>query len=309
MVPLLIVERGRITHFEMFEIDDVDTALARFAELRPDPLRIPPNAATRANERRRTALETRDWAALDALCAPDLVFEDRRRLVRTRGGRDMFLASGRHVGEAGTRIEITALAIAGDRLALSRARWHGDALSPDFEMEALGVTEVDAEGRLAAVVTFDPDDRRAASRELLERYARSEEAQGAPAAPFELRRAVIDHDLDRVRAVLPDEFVFHDHRRTGPGRIEGAENYICWLASLLERSPDAIVEPMYTVAKSEQAVLDVGHTFGTLADGGAFEFVWALLALFRDGELVGLELFEIEDLDVAWARFDALPRL
>src|SRR5207245_5637918 len=103
-----------------------------------------------------------------------------------------------------------------------------------------------------------------------------------------------------------DDFVFHDHRRTGPGWIEGADNYISWLATLFEQSTDAIIESMYPVAMSEHGALDIGHTFGTLADGGAFEFVWVRLGLFRDGRLVGGELFELEDLDVARARFEEL---
>ena len=37
-----------MTQLEVFEPDAADAALARFAELRPDPLRIPPNAVTRA---------------------------------------------------------------------------------------------------------------------------------------------------------------------------------------------------------------------------------------------------------------------
>ncbi|MGH7899797.1 MAG: hypothetical protein ACREQQ_17710, partial [Candidatus Binatia bacterium] len=92
------------------------------------------------------------------------------------------------------------------------------------EAETLVVTEVDADGRALAIIQFDPDNRRAASAELVDRHARGEGARSAPAAVFEMSRAVIDHDLDRVRAVLPDDFVFHDHRRTGPGRIEGADN-------------------------------------------------------------------------------------
>jgi hypothetical protein len=38
-VVVQIVARGRITRIESFEIEDVDAALARFAELKPDPLR------------------------------------------------------------------------------------------------------------------------------------------------------------------------------------------------------------------------------------------------------------------------------
>jgi hypothetical protein len=66
----------------LFEPEDVDAALARFAELRPDPLRIPPNAATRANDRWWDCIQRQDWEALRSLCAP-IVWEDRRRLIRT----------------------------------------------------------------------------------------------------------------------------------------------------------------------------------------------------------------------------------
>src|SRR5262249_25001652 len=102
-IHVFAVERDRITRHEVFEPEDVDAALARFAELRPDPLRIPPNAAARASERHSRALETRDWAAVEALCAPTLEFDDRRKAALTAGGRDMFIASSRLIGGAGTR--------------------------------------------------------------------------------------------------------------------------------------------------------------------------------------------------------------
>ena len=58
------------------------------------------------------------------------------------------------------------LATAGDRLALSRRSSGGGSDAVPFEVEVLDVIEVDAEGRLVALVAFDPDDRRAASVEM-----------------------------------------------------------------------------------------------------------------------------------------------
>src|SRR5262249_61008996 len=91
-VAVAIVAHGRITRLELFEPEHVDTALARFAELRPDPVRIPPNAATRACDRLHEAGETQDWDALRALCAPTLVYDDRRRGLRNTGDGEMWLA-------------------------------------------------------------------------------------------------------------------------------------------------------------------------------------------------------------------------
>jgi hypothetical protein len=54
------------------------------------------------------------------------------------------------------------------------------------------------------------------------------------------------------------------------------------------------------------ASLYVGHTFGTLPEGGAFESPFVCLWLYRDGRVVGCELFEPENLDRARARFEEL---
>jgi hypothetical protein len=135
-ISVFSVERGRITRYEVFEPEDVDAALARFVELRPDPLRIPPNAATRASDRHQQALETRDWGALDALCAPTLEFDDRRRSVLITGDRDMFIASGRLIG--GPELNGAYLPLHGRRSsALEHVRWIGADHRVPFEMDNL----------------------------------------------------------------------------------------------------------------------------------------------------------------------------
>ena len=304
MVGVWTVAGGRITRLEIFETEDVDAALARFEELRPDPLRIPPNAATRASDRHQRATQTRDWAALDALCAPTLEFDDRRRAALTTGGRDMFIASSRLSGGAGTRTERTVLATAGDRLALEHVRWIGADDAVPFEAESLSLTEVDADGRIVAVIGFDPDDRRAASLELVERWIRGEGRWAS--GVLEFRRALITRDLERCRAALPDDFVFHDHRRIGAGRLETADAYVAWVGALFAESPDAIFEPIYDLARAEHGILSVGHVFGTLAEGGPFEAVSVQILHLDCGRPVAAEVFELEDLDAAQTRFEEL---
>ena len=177
---------------------------------------------------------------------------------------------------------------------------------PELEIEHLLVTEVDAEGRLVALIMFDPDDRRAASAEMLERYARSDAAHGIPAGLFEKGRALNTRDLDRLRAALSDDYVVNDHRRTGIGRLESAGRYVASVAALFEQTSELTVEILYVVAAEKHGHLAMTHTFGTLADGGEFELVYVWLELFRRGRVVGQELFEPEDLDVARARFEEL---
>jgi class 3 adenylate cyclase/tetratricopeptide (TPR) repeat protein len=316
---------GRIRSLDFYNPEQIDEARARFAEFgNPaespvaqgrtgegavrDPLRIPPNAATRAADRFWEIRTGEDWEALTALCSPSLVYEDRRRMNLFSGGRDMLIASARWTRSQGVQGTSTLLATAGDRLAL----WHIHGRSardwPNFEIDFLTLHEVDAEGRLAAWINFDLDDRRAASAEMHERFARSDAARSIPAAWFELTR-VISRDLKRVRAALPDGFIFHDHRRTGLGRIEGADNYIASLAAVLEQAPDVIFEPLYLVATGKYGSVWMCHRFGNFAEalgGGEFETVLAVLARYDGERLVALELFEPEDLHVAKARFAEL---
>ena len=305
---VIIVRRGLTSRIEMFELDAVDAALARLAELRPDLLGIPPNAATRANDRFRAHCRAGDWQRLRAHYHPACVFENRRRLLRTSGGIEMAIANARHLWEPGVDAERTVLATAGDRLVLEHWRFTGrehDVLL--WERESLTVLEVDAEGRSVAVIIFDVEDRAAASDELAERYARMTLPPAVAQRAVEVIRARRSRDLARIRASLPDDFYFDDHRRTGFGRLEGPDAYVASLAAVFEQSPDAILgEPLHYLAEEHYGALYVGHNFGTLNEGGEFETVFVAIMLFGSGGFVGAELFELEDLDRARARFEEL---
>ena len=296
-------ESGKVRRIDHYELDQLDAARARFDALRPDPLRIPPNAATRTDERMGAALAARDLEAVAALCAPELVFDDRRRLNRLRGDRELFLAANRLM--AGNRASRTVLATMGERLALSRVVWLGSDAIP-LEVEVLDVVEVDGEGRLVALVAFDPGDRRAASAEMTERYHRGEGARPESPAFLEFIRAMNTHDAVAARAALPDEFAFSDHRRTGFGRLGNADDYVASLSALWAQSDDAILETLYYVAVEEHASLSVARWFGTLPSGGEFESIFIRLGLFQGSRFTGAETFELEDLDLARARFEAL---
>jgi tetratricopeptide (TPR) repeat protein len=345
-IPLVVVSQfapmpdGRIARWDVYDLDDLETARALYLQLRtespariespttgmlsdplavparpsataaarylrPDPLRIPPNAATRASAVLGQCYATEDWERMRALCAP-IVWEDRRRLARTIGDVDLVVENARIVASSQPRLSTTTLATAGDRLALQRLDWSGVADGGAWEMEMLEVMEVDSHGRVVAAIEFDADDRRAASLELLERYARSDAARWWPASVIEVTRAIYDHDLDRIRSALPDDFFVHDHRRTGIGRIEGADDYIASIAAVYEQSPDAIPVTLYNLIEAKHGSLNVGGAVGRLTDGGEFELVFVRLLLFQDDRFVGFEMFEPEDLDVARARFEAL---
>jgi hypothetical protein len=232
--------------------------------------------------------------------------DDRRRGMRMTGDRTTFIATHQDIGGLNARSIRTVLATAGDRLVLEHVVWAGPGDEPAFEVAALQLIEVDAADRIVGVVAFDSDDRRAASAEMLDRYFRSDVAPYVPPSWIEFVRAMNAHDLQRARAALPDDYFFHDHRRTGVGRLDNADDYIASIAAVNEQSPDMVTDTLYYLAVEPHGSLSVGRMFGTLADGGMFESVFVRLTVFADGRGIGAELFEIEDLELARARFDEL---
>jgi hypothetical protein len=287
-------------------IDPATAEAARPEELRPDPLRIPPNAATRTNDRWVERAEAGDWDALRSLVAAG-TFEDRRPLLRTKGDLEsMALGNTKYAwGGKGTRARRTLLATAGDRLALERVLWTSGTDPSAFEVDLLQLTEVDAEGSVIGYVFFDPSDRVAASTELFERYAATG-ADGVSAVALEGVRAWNEHDLTRLRATLPAEFYLDDRRRTGVGRLDGAAAYLESLAALWELSRDLRIDALYFDRISTHGHLYVTRWSGTNAEGGEFDAVYVCLGLARGDRPIGLEIFELEDFDVARARFKEL---
>ena len=218
-----------------FDLDDLDEAFAeldrRFLENteRPAPTSELTNASTRHFEQMLQAIYDEDWDAYGAAMTDDVLFEDRRAGLGVRTvGREAALEQGRFVASLRPRVTHETIATRGDRLAMKRIEWHD--LTPDsgFSARAIWVDEVDADGRLSAVVSFDWDDEDAAFDELDERYGRGE---GAPFEPF--LRAAVEYikanaaaDWERVREFLHEDWVMVDHRLASLGTIVDRDAFV-----------------------------------------------------------------------------------
>jgi hypothetical protein len=214
MIDVYTVEGAFISRGEIFDEADLDAAIARFEELsRPTPGLE--NAATRTVDRVNAYFGARDWAALGAMMATDVVDEDRRHAANAgvRQGRDTIVGGVRTAADLGAQhIASAAIAIRGDRLALCRLRYSGRDQRPEaFHSEALGVVEIDVDERVVAHVGFDLDDFDAAIAELDARYLAGEAAAHSEAW---LVIAEVYAALNRgeMPAVAPD-LVDIDHRR------------------------------------------------------------------------------------------------
>jgi hypothetical protein len=65
--------------------------------------------------------------------------------------------------------------------------------------------------------------------------------------------------------------------------------------------------PGRNLADEPHATLSIAHSFGKLAQGGGeFESVYAMILLYGRDDVAGAEIFELDDLDAAWARFGEL---
>jgi class 3 adenylate cyclase len=303
---LLTVARGLVTRLEFFELEDADAALARFEELRPDPLRVPPNAASRALASVPGLAANGDVEAIRALVTEDFCLDDRSRRGMLRGGVEEWLGGIQFLfTETAAVPAVRLVATAGERLALIHLVWRETPGKSSFEIERLQLIEVDAAGKLSAMALFDGDQRAAASEELFERYVASA-PENMPPGYAECIRGFNRHDPLRLRSALADDFVLEDHRRTGMGRIEGADAYVASVVAAYELSSDSRLDMLFAAAEERHGRLDLVRVSGTNTEGGAFESFHFVLAHFRGEWVAGFEAYEPEEIERALARLEAL---
>jgi ketosteroid isomerase-like protein len=311
---------GKEIRVDVWDIEQIDEAYERFESLRATTpgwtaaTDAQSNAASVAMERWRAAFDTAfasgDWEPMRALCAPEMLFDDHRRLALLSGDRELMIASARERVATGARPEISPIGTAGERVAAVRVLWGGGPPGGRFEIEYLCVAEVDADGLISAIILIDTADAREVRRKAWARWA----AIDPIAAPWlgllsELTDAWNAHDRERVRARFADDVVVEDHRHAGLGRIEGVDAYVESFDALWDLAPEQWVEFGWSWAAVDRhgIVLPLRRA-GTLADGGAFESDYLWLGLAAGGRITRLEAFEVDALDEALARFAELAR-
>jgi hypothetical protein len=303
-IALYTFEGDLVNRCEIFDEADLDAALARFDELRPQAPRLA-NMASQVDQHFWAYFAARDWDAMAETTADAMCVDDRRRVVNAgvRHGRDAQIANLRAMADVGiTKITSTVIAIRGERLALTRLSNRG-LRHAQFGVELLAVVEIDADNKLAAHIAFDPDDVDAAFAELDARYAAGE------AAAYASTWSVIEGiqtavNRREVPAMIPDPG-YIDHRPLVS--IEGAD---------LAASIRAIFEIHSTYSVYVEAVhrLDeLGAVYTQVHSGTSHDGVdaeWRIIEVQTvDGDLLSrAEVFDEADLDPAFARFDELHR-
>ncbi|MBX3023588.1 AAA family ATPase [bacterium] len=316
---------GRITHWELFDVDGEDEAFARFDALldrrdgstdageRPSPRSSPAdpfaNAATRFNERFVRAWRAGDWQAILALHPPPHCADDRRRLMQMQLPADSSMAQLRFLFDVpGSRFAIRPLATRGERLALSHIVYEGEVGGSGgaLAIEYLGLDEVDAEGRSAFVVLFDPDAVDAAHAELDRRYDAGEGAvHGGVVTRF--IQGVAARDWAGVAALCAPTLVEHDHRRlTGLGTTRGADQWVennvrVWL----DLAPDIVARQTHVRGCARGILAEIA--LAGSREGGAFALAFvAVIELDAQWRFTRIDVYDVDQLALARARFAEL---
>ncbi|MGH7788431.1 MAG: nuclear transport factor 2 family protein, partial [Candidatus Binatia bacterium] len=314
---------GRAVRQETFDSDREAEALARFDELTAAPARadvarrVRPNAASAMAARIEAAFAARDLEAVDALLGESMESVDHQ--TGTAYGREGHLDSSRRMMRLPDLVfRLEVLATLGDRLCLLRRAVSASGTAggnfdvAEYEMEHVGVLELDAAGRCGSFETFAPAHFGAAVVRFYQRYAES-----LPAGPARERAAATARSLQGFdglvdpegwAATMAPDIEQVDHRTLSTWSAHGRDAVLAHLRSLREVAGDSSVQSDDLLAASPDVLLYRGtHTGTDLRGGGRYERAYlCLTAMAPDGRVARVEFFDADREAEALARFDEL---
>ncbi len=293
----------KVSRTEWFPIDRLDAALARFQQLGSD--RTLANRCVRAVKEYERTFNQRDWGAMRALYRPDVRWVDVRAGLTIRlGTPDEILDAVRVLADVGfEEIRFEPIAIRGEGLALFSVTRLTEG---DLVVEHVGLFQVDDDGLIAEHVNFDANDIDEALRELRKRYAQGEgEAFADVLGTGNLVAAYNARNWDRFRDVSEGYYVL-DHRPASWGRIDDVDEYVDLLKGLVDLAPDVTLRDtaIYAIDR-DHAVIRMEVT-GTTHEGASVDAGQISVLGWRANRVAYQEIFPIDALDAALARFDAL---
>ena len=304
-IVILMVDGDLLSRCEIFDEADLDAALARFEELRPQTRRLE-NAATQVYERLHAYFVIHDWAAVTEVLGDGYYQDDGRPVVGggIRRGRNALIQDLQAAADLGVADATSnAIAIRGERLALTRVRYSRRDEGPEpFHAEFLQIVEIDADARVAVLAALELDDIDTAFEQLDARYLAGE------AAPYAHIWSVVARECAAFnRHELPAaEWVTIDHRQLAV--IDGSEGQAA-MRAIWEVTPDLSVHIEAVHRLSGLGVVVTYAFSGTSPEGFDAEWQMILLLTVEGDRINGCEVFDEADLDAALTRFDELhPR-
>ena len=278
--------------------------------------RVRPNAATAVMARMEAAFAARDLDAVDALLGESMESVDHP--TGTAYGREGHLDSSRRMMRLPDLVfRLEPLATFGERLCLLRrlvtasGTAGGNFDVAEYEMEHVGVLELDAVGRCRGFETFAADRLADAVIRLYQRAA-----DALPEGPARTRAAAAAGSIERMFFSLVDRdrlaspfspaVEWIDRRVAGVGTLRGEAAVLAAVGAFLDLTVDVRWRIDEVLACSADALLTRATNLGTdRAGGGAFErTIHALVVFDADGRVARWESFDLDREAEALARFD-----
>lgn len=311
MLQVLMVEGGRVYRCELFDDADIDAALARFDELTVSTSLLE-NAATRANARVVNTFNRRNMDGYLAALTGNAHYDDRRKGLQNAGPLDrQFVGAMFEPERAMTwQLETEHVGIRGRHLALTRHIFR-DAAEADrpITLAALLLVETTDDELLDSAVLFDPDDIDAAMAELTARWI----ARGEVAHPQVIEAACRSNEAYNrhaweVMAAMESGATYVNHRQLVGAEPETIEDHWRSIRALAELVPDMWTELAEVITYSAAGVLTHVVVKGTTVEATSIELPAITLILFDGTRVTRMEAFDLDQRDLAVARFQEFSR-
>ncbi len=315
LVYLLAAEQdddGRLRRATNFDLEDRDQAsalLSEWAAERDGNAQPPTNAMTRTLETFPAVYAAGDWDEFAAGYAdPAMVVDDRRAGVSAGivPGRDavMELVHGLHdVGFQ--KVTNVPMAVRGEGLALFRRVWH----NPEgFDLPMLVLVEAAPSGLVGYQIMWDVEDLDTAMAELDRRFAEVEtwstnlsNAATRILAPYPEKFAA--RDWEWIGDMIDEHAVSDDRRTAVSGGVVIGRPAIVKLTQGLEDVGFTTMSEQPIAIRGDRLVL----TIRTWHDPHGFDLPLLALMEFTDaGPMISNIMWDLEDLDTAYAEMDRL---
>ena len=312
----LIVEvndRGKHVAIAVYDPEDLDAAYAEL-DTRFDAGEANQHAhASAANDRLFASIAARDWDALAASLSPDFAMHDHRVLGwgETLGDVTAFVRSQQALFDLAPdyryRNDHVRLAASATLLQLVES---GTREGGTFENQFLVIGELDADGRYRSLDLYDLDETEQALARFDALVAGGADL-GEPFANASSRadRRLFDcfnaRDWPGIEALAARDLTFDERRRM----VRNTCGREVWLEQfrILFDVPASRFTTALRATRGERLSLSLHRFTGEVSGGGgplATEDHLVLHEVDRNGRIVAITLFDLEDEDAAYAELD-----
>ncbi len=300
-----VIDEGRAVSWDLYEFDDTEAILARYAELSAATTRLGDTPVERAAASYLDLVKERDVEGIPELLAADVRVGDHRPLGGPQGqGREaaMGLLESALAITAELRFELEEVLEHSESVLVCRGTWLGTSSAGDGEVALpMAIVVSTTQGLLSSLDLYDHDDLDPA----LARYVELLPAHEKFDYLYNARR------LDELLGLYTDDYVMIDRRALAWEEIRGGEALVETCRSFLENAPDlrSLCVPLEPYDGKFVLLRNTFTGQGYSAGGvptGPVELVFIEVGEIRENRFASTELFDPADEALARARYQEL---